>query len=256
LIPLLLALAASAPTAAPASADEARFRTCTGLVRTAPEKALADAGDWQARGGGVHARECLGLAEAALERWPAAAATFELAAREAQAALDPSAADLWVQSGNAWLAGGDPAKARAAFDSALGSTILSGELRGEVHIDRARASVALEDLPAARRDLDKAIELVPGDGFAWYLSAALARRQRDLHRAQEHIARAVALAPDDSEILLEAGTIAGLSGEVEAARGLYARAARAAPDSDAGRRAAAALAANGGEAAGQPPRQD
>jgi tetratricopeptide (TPR) repeat protein len=140
-------------------------------------------------------------------------------------------------------------RARAAFDFALALPTLGPELRGEVHIDRARALVALDELPAARRDLDTALELVPGDGFAWYMSAALARRQSDLKRAQDHIAKAVALAPDDAEVLLEAGTIAGLSGEVEAAQGLYARAARAAPNSDAGRRAAAALAANGGEAA-------
>jgi tetratricopeptide (TPR) repeat protein len=244
-IPLLLALAAA--QAAPSPAVEARFKACADLARTAPERGLADAAAWQAKGGGLHARQCQGLAEAALERWPAAAATFEQAARDAQAASDPAAADFWAQSGNAWLAGAEPVKARAAFDSALGSTHLSSELRGEVHVDRARASVAMDDLPAARRDLDKAIELVPGDGFAWYLSAALARRQGDLKRAQDHIAKAVAMAPDDAEVLLEAGTIAGLSGEIEAAQGLYARATRAEPNSDAARRAAAALAANGGE---------
>ena len=247
MIPFLLALAATQAAPLPAAA-EARLQACADLARTAPERALADAADWLAKGGGLPARQCQGLAESALERWPAAAATFEQAARDAQAAGDPGAADFWVQSGNAWLAGADAPKARAAFDLALTLPTLGPELRGEVHVDRARALVALDDLPGARRDLDTALELVPGDGFAWYMSAALARRQKDLKRAQDHIAKAVALAPDDAEVLLEAGTIAGLSGEVDAARGLYARAARAAPNSDAGRRAAAALAANGGEA--------
>jgi tetratricopeptide (TPR) repeat protein len=246
-IPLLLALAAqAAPAPEPV---EARFRACTDLVRTAPERALGVAGDWQGEGGGLHARQCLGLAYAALERWPAAAAAFEQAAREAQAASDPAGADFWVQAGNAWLAGGEAGKARGAFDSALAATTLTADLRGEVHLDRGRAAVALDDLPAARRDFDKALELVPGDAFAWYMSAALARRQGDLHRSQDHIAKAVSLAPDDAEVLLEAGTIAGLSGEVEAAKGLYARAARAAPGSDAAKRALAALAVNGGESA-------
>jgi tetratricopeptide (TPR) repeat protein len=119
-------------------------------------------------------------------------------------------------------------------------------MRGEIHLDRGRALVALDDLPGARRDFDKAIELAPNDPFAWYMSAALARRQRDLKRAQEHIARAISMAPEDAELLLEAGNIAAMSGESDGARGLYAKAARAAPNSDAGRRAAAALAANGG----------
>jgi Tfp pilus assembly protein PilF len=86
------------------------------------------------------------------------------------------------------------------------------------------------------------------------MSAALARRQRDLHRAQNDIAKAVSLAPDDGEVLLEAGTIAGLSGEVEAAKGLYMRAARAAPGSELARRALDAIAANGGEAPAAAPR--
>jgi tetratricopeptide (TPR) repeat protein len=242
MIPLLLALAAPAAAAAPGSV-EARYRACTDLVRTSPDQALAYAAGWQ--DGGMHARQCAGLAHAALEHWPAAAEAFEAAATEAGGSAE--AADFWVQAGNAWLAGGDPVKARTAFDSALATTSLSNELRGEVHLDRGRAEVASDDLPSARRDFDRALELVPNDAFAWYMSAALARRQRDLHRAQEHIAKAVSLSPDDAEVLLEAGTIAGLSGEVEAARGLYSRAARAAPGTDTARRALDAIANNGGE---------
>jgi tetratricopeptide (TPR) repeat protein len=250
-IPIFIALAAASPAPAPAQV-EARYKTCTELIRTAPERAIADAADWRAKGGGLHARQCGALALAALQRWAEAAGAFGQAAQEADAARDPSAVDFRVQAGNAWLAGGDAAKARIAFDAALAAVTLTPELRGEVHLDRGRAFVALDELPAARRDFDKAIELVPNDAFAWYMSAALARRQRDLKRAQDHIAKAVSMAPDDAELLLEAGTIAALSGEADAARGLYAKAARAAPASDAGRRAAAALAANGGEAAREP----
>ena len=255
MIVFLLLLAAPA-VMGPPSPDpvEVRYRQCTDLVRSAPDRAIAFAGDWQGKGGGLHARQCLGLAYAKLERWPEAAAAFEQAARDAETVRDSASADFWVQSGNAWLAGADPAKAKSAFDSALGSTALTPLLRGEVHLDRGRTEVALDDLAAARRDFDKAVELAPGDAFAWYMSAALARRQRDLHRAQNDIAKAVSLSPDDSEVLLEAGTIAGLSGEVAAAKGLYMRAARAAPGSDTARRALAAIAANGGEAPPAAPR--
>ena len=248
MIPILLAFAAAAPTpaSAGAAATEARFKSCTALIASAPERAIADANDWRGKGGGIHARQCEALALAAMERWPQAAAAFELAASEAEAANDPSAVDFRVQAGNAWLAAGEPAKARAIFDTAMAALTLTPEMRGEIHIDRGRALVALDDLPGARRDFDKAIELAPNDPFAWYMSAALARRQSDLKRAQDHIAKAISLAPEDAELLLEAGNIAALSGESEGARGLYAKAARAAPNSDAGRRAAAALAANGG----------
>jgi tetratricopeptide (TPR) repeat protein len=238
MVPILLALAAAGP------AVPANLKACTDQAAAAPDKAAAAAEAWAAKGGGADARLCQGLALSALERWPAAAAAFEQAAAEAARTKDRRLADFWVQSGNAWLAADSPAKAMSAFDSALATSLLSPPLRGEVHLDRARAAVALGNEAGARLDIDKALELVPQDPFAWYLSAALARRQGDLKRARENIAKAVSLAPDDSSILLEAGNIAAVSQETEGARALYARAARAQPGSPAAQAAQAALAAN------------
>ena len=165
---------------------------------------------------------------------------------EAEAAKDPGAADFWTQSGNSWLAAGDHAKARKAFDAALAIPSLAAELRGEVHLDRARAAVAAGDLLSARADIDQGLKLVPADPFAWYLSSALALREERVSRAKEDIAKAVSLAPDDADILLQAGTVAGVTGEVVAAQSFYQRAARLAPNSPAGKAAQTALAANGG----------
>ena len=243
--PILFALAA-ALQGGPADATEARFRACTALVQSAPEKAIASADEWRLQGGGLDARQCLGLAYVAAERWAPAATAFEQAAREAEGKGDNRVADFWAQSGNAWLAGGNAAQAVKAFDAALATPSLQAELRGEVHLDRARAGVALGDLAGARGDLNKSIALVPGDPLGWYLSAALARRQGDLPRARTDIDKALTLAPREARILLEAGNIAGMSGDLAAARTHYARAAQSEPDSDIGRAAAAALAANGG----------
>ncbi len=240
---LLLALAAAAQVSPPLS-DEQLLRDCAAQARSAPEKALATANDWRVRGGGLSARQCLGLAYAALERWGPAATAFEQAALDAEKARDPRRADLWVQSGNSWLAANEGAKARAAFDSALATGLLAPELRGEVHLDRARAGVALNDHAGARADIDKALALVPADPFGWYLSAALAQRENNLARARSDIAKAVERAPDEADILVLAGNIAGLNGELEAARGYFQRAIKASPDSAAGKAAAAALAAN------------
>ncbi|MBV8686046.1 MAG: hypothetical protein JOZ90_12420 [Alphaproteobacteria bacterium] len=237
MIPMLLALAASA--AAPAS-----LKACTDQAASAPAAALAAAEVWAAKGGGVDARLCQGLALSSLERWEAAAAAFEAAAAEAERLRDNRRADLRVQAGNAWLAAGDPAKARAAFDAALAAGLLAPPLQGEVRLDRARAAVAAGDEAAARADIDQALILVPGDGFAWYLSAALARRQNDLKRARSDIAKAASLARDDAAILVEAGNIAALSDDVDAARALYQRAVQVQPGSDAAKAARAALAAN------------
>jgi tetratricopeptide (TPR) repeat protein len=241
----LIALAA-AQAAAPAAATP---ETCAGLARTAPEKAVEAANGWRLRGGGLAARQCLGLAYANLQRWAPAAVAFEQAALEAETARDPGRADFWVQSGNAWLAAGEAAKARKAFDAALATTLLTDELRGEVHLDRARAAVALGDAASARTDIDLALKLVAADPFAWYLSSALALREQNVVRARADIAKGLELAPTDPDLLLQAGTAAGIAGDVEAARDFYARAAKAAPASPAGRAAQAALAV---DAATQP----
>ncbi len=238
---VLLALAAM--SAAPAS-EEARFLACTELVNTAPDKAVDSANEWRLKGGGILARQCLGLAYSALGRWAPAATVFEQAARDAETAKDPRRADFWVQSGNGWLAAGDGAKARQAFDAALASPKVTAELRGEVHLDRARADVLLNDLAAARRDIDQGLALVPADPFGWYLSSGLALREEKLARAKEDIAKALAIAPGDPDLLLQAGTVAGTAGEVDAARAYYEKAAQASPASPAGQAARAALASN------------
>lgn len=250
ILAVLAIVAADVATAPPS--PEAQFKECATLAKSDPNRALAAAEDWRAHGGSIYARQCIGLAYSAIERWEPAALAFEQAAREAETAKDPRRADLWVQSGNAWLAADDGAKARAAFDAALAAGALTPALHGEVLLDRARADVALQDNAAARTDLDKGLALVPADPFAWYLSAALALRQRSLPRAQQDIAKALSLAPDDANVLVLAGNIAGVSGEIDAARGLYERAIKAAPDSDAAKSARAALVANADQPAPAP----
>ena len=237
--PVPAARASAAPAADPA---EARYRDCTTRIRTDAEGAVAAANAWRGEGGGLAARQCLGLALAALERWAPAATAFEQAAREAEAANDTRRTDLWVQAGNAWVAAGDGARALAAFDAALLTPNLTDELRGEVHLDRARARVALGNAAAARTEIDRALQLAPNDPFAWYLSAALHRRENDLVHAGTDIARARSLAPDSPDVLLLAGTLAGLAGNMAEAERLYRQVAQAAPDSDAGRQARESLA--------------
>jgi tetratricopeptide (TPR) repeat protein len=239
LLPLLLAAAASA------QAVPADMKSCVRMVREDAQSAAVAAAAWRQKGGGLDAQSCEGLALTTQEKWSSAALVFEQAAMEAERSKDLRRADLWVQAGNSWLAGGEAAKARKAFDSALAANLLAPQLRGEVYLDRGRAAVAGSDLAAARTDIDQALALVPADPFAWYLSAALARRTNDLKRAATDIAKAVSIAPNEAAILLEAGNVAGLGGDVEGARRFYQRAAGAAPGTDAGKAAAAALAANG-----------
>jgi len=242
---LALFVQAQQPPGPAPETEEGRAAQCQAAVRRSPQEALATANRWRAAGGGLHARQCIGLAYVELAQWTSAATTFEQAAQEADRGADPRAVDFWVQAGNAWLAGGDGDRAIAALDTALASQQLTPELCGEARLDRARALVAQDKLPAAREDLDRALDLVAGDPMAWYLSAALARRQGDYARARADIARARQLAGDNPDIMLLAGTIAGQAGDMAEAERIYRLVADGAPETDAGRAARQALAATG-----------
>lgn len=236
MIPILLFAQA---VAAPANATAADT-SCVEQVKLDPARAQQLANAWHLRGGGPLAKQCLGLAYVAQERWASAAVAFEQAAREAES--DPAAAaNLWVQAGNARLAANEFAPARAAFDAALSTGTLDGLARGEARLDRARANVAIGDLAAARADLDEAQKFAAADPLVWLLSATLARRTGDLGRAQADIEKAAAAAPDDAQVALEAGNIALAAGAPAAARIAFEGAIRVQPDSDAARLAKAAL---------------
>lgn len=214
---------------------------CPDLLKADPARALEVANGRILQGGGVAAKQCAALAFAAMEKWPAAAAAFEQAAREAERNRSSTAGDLWVQAANAHLAAQEPAQAVAALDAALLTGSLSGFAQGEARLDRARAQVALGKLPEARADLDQALKLVPEDPLVWLLSASLARRMGALDRAQADIDQAAKLSPDDSSVALEAGRIALAANAPAAARVAFEGAIRNQPASEAAKAAQAEL---------------
>jgi tetratricopeptide (TPR) repeat protein len=222
-------------TAAPVAPD------CPALLKADPARALEIANGRILQGGGVSAKQCAALAFAALEKWPAAAAAFEQAARQAEHDKLTVSGDLWVQAANAHLAAGDAGPAVAALDAALLTGSLSGMASGEAHLDRARAQVALGKLAEARADLDQALKLVPQDPLAWLLSASLARRMGALDRAQANIDQAAKLSPDDASVALEAGRIALAANAPAAARIAFEGAIKNQPESEAAKAAQAEL---------------
>ncbi len=247
---LLLALAPVQASAVPAKAAAPagpleirtdRLQRCIALTQSDPAAARAEAGRWRIAGGRFFARECAGLAFAAEKAWQSAAGEFEEAAREAQLAKDIHAATYWAQAGNAWLAAADPAKARAALDSALTAGTLTGLALGEAQLDHARALVATGDLESARTDIDLALTNAEDDPLAWLLSATLARREANPARAKKDIGEALKRSADDASVQLEAGNIAAMAGDEEGARAAWGQAARLAPDTPVGRSAVTAL---------------
>lgn len=237
ILPLLLA----ALQAGPPDPAEARFDRCVAAAHDDPVTGAKSAIDWQRAGGGFVAAECLGIAYTVARHWASAADAFENAARGAEAAKDRRMAYYWSQAGNAWLAGGEAVKARAALDGALAAGTLGGLELGEAYLDRARTAVAIGDPVAARSDLDKALADVPADPLAWLLSATLARRVHDLPRARSDIAEALKLASDDASVQLEAGNIAASQGDEPGAKAAWQAAATARHQTDASSEARVAL---------------
>ncbi|WP_313804014.1 hypothetical protein [Sphingobium sp.] len=216
----------------------AKFQACLDQAVEAPDKGIAFAQQWRIDGGSFYARNCMGFAYARAERWAPAIIAFEQGADEAERNGEMvQSGRLWAQAGNAALAGGDAAKARDDFDAALARGLPDGVEKGEVHLDRARALVALNDGKGARESLDIALEQVAQDPLAWLLSATLARRSGEMKLAQAHIARAVQLSPDDASVALEEGNIAVLSNHEDMARSAWQRAVELAPDSPAAKAA-------------------
>jgi tetratricopeptide (TPR) repeat protein len=240
LLPLLLAAAQQAP--GPIAPEQQRYNHCVDLAKSDPQAAAAEADKWATSGGGVLAKQCLGIAYSDQGKFDLAAGAFEDAAHAALQTHDVHAADFWAQAGNAWLAAGNAGRARAALESALSAGTLTGVDHGEVLLDHARALVAADQMVAARADIDKALTEVPDDSLAWLLSATLARRMGDLARAQKDITEAHNRVGDEPQVELEAGNIAAEMHDEAAAKAAWTKVIAAAPDSDAGRAAHAALA--------------
>jgi tetratricopeptide (TPR) repeat protein len=243
MIPLLLLLQiASPPAPAAPKEDEGRFNRCIEQAKSDPAAAEREAASWRLAGGSVLARQCLGIAYTNRGSYPQAAGAFEDAAREAEVRQDARVGTYWAQAGNAWLAAGDAAKARAALDAALAGGRLSGLALGEAHLDRARALVSAGDLAGGRADIDAALVSADTDPLAWLLSATLARRQGDLDRAQKDITEALRLSSDDASVQLEAGSIAAARGDEAGARSAWTTARRLGGSGAVGTAAGAALA--------------
>lgn len=220
---LLIALQSVTPFGSPApeilqpkrrqDQEEQRFNKCLDSALESPQTGIVDANTWLVQGGGFLARHCLGFAYAEQLNWTAATAAFVESAQAAEVARDERVAKFWALAGNAALAGGAAPKSLEYLNAALVQGSLKGLPKGLVHLDRARAYVALDDYAAAKTEFAMVHELAPQDPLGWLLSATLARRMGDLVLAKNDIVIADQTAPGDPAIALEAGNISFEAGD-------------------------------------------
>lgn len=244
-----LLLAAAAP---PDAREFERYRTCLATAGAEPGVAVTEATRWRGGGGGLPARHCLALAYLAQKQFAAAAAELAGAAREAEAARNPLAVDLWGQAGVAALAGGDSASAVAHLTSGL-AVATAPVARAALLTDRARALVEQKRPEEARADLDTATRLDASAADAWLLRATLARRTGDLKTAEASLIEAARLSPNDADVRLEAGNIAAAQGRGDLARAAWNAVIASAPGTPAAAAAQAAIVAATSAGAPSPP---
>ncbi len=236
----LLLVAAVPAMAAPMASDRSRYNACLAQVQADPGRAIAVAQAWRIENGGVPARHCQALAEAARKDWPAALKSFEGAAKASEAAGDGQAAAIWGQAAATAMLAEQPAAAVKYIDAAI-PLAGGGKAEAQLRVDRAEALVDLKRNPEAATDLDTATKLDPDVEWGWLLKATLARRMGDFKTAEAAILEAAKRNPDGADVQFEAGNIAAAQGNDQLARAAWVAAARADPDSAAGKAAQAAL---------------
>ncbi|WP_299308727.1 hypothetical protein [uncultured Croceicoccus sp.] len=252
LSPLLLSLQGPPATNAPANPPQAmtladaRLSGCLAQARSDSAAAIAEADQWRAEitaGSRALPLQCLGTAYANRSMWAEAEAAFAEAAADlaAHPAPDPRRLSaLHAQAGNAALASGDAAGALTHFNAGLAvlaGTAVPGRVAAGLHVDRARALVALSRDDDAAQALLFAQEGDPQDATAFLLGATLARRTGRLADAARAIAVADALSPGNPDIMLEGGLIAALAGDDMTAASAWRRIVESTPGSETAARA-------------------
>ncbi len=243
---LLSVFLAGPAVAVPLASDLSRFRACSTVARTNPERGIAVANGWRIEGGASAARHCLALAQFQKGDVDAALVSFESAATLAQSGSDgaDTARALWTAGANAALLADKPEPALRFADAALALKPIAAEaaalqlLRGEALTDLKREAEALTAIEAGLA-ADPAVE------SGWLLKATLARRLAQYDVAEAAILEAARRAPAESveatEVQFEAGVIAWSQGKADLARAAWTAAASGDPEWPAVKAAAAAL---------------
>ena len=149
------------------------------------------------------ARQCVALALIALGQEDEGAARLEELANASDGGTMEQRALYLTQAGNAWLVAGAPEAAVVTLTNAL--KIMPNE--PNLLVDRASAQILLGKWPEAIKDLDKALEALPGLAAAHQLRAEARLNMNDLEPALADVKAAMAAEPDNIDTLVLRGRI-------------------------------------------------
>jgi regulator of sirC expression with transglutaminase-like and TPR domain len=221
-------LAGTPPVSAQDADQQAEYKKCMTLAKTAPDKGFDAALAWRGRGGGDPAEHCTAVALFGLHQYAEAAQRLQDLARFSHSgpALKVKLLD---QAAAAWLLAGAADRAEQVLTAAL-------ELKPDdpgLLIDRAQALAALGGYTSAAQDLSQAITLDPTRVDAFVLRATAYRKLKRLGEATSDIDQALALRPGQPDAMLERGILKLLGKDLKGARADWQAVIDAAPDSPA-----------------------
>ena len=240
----LLALAPLMVASVPAPAadltnDAASYERCMDTARKEPEDGFEMASVWKDHGGGLPAEHCAGVALMGLKQYALAGDTLETLGKEMVREAPSLRAQVLTQAGEAWLQAGQPAKARADLDAAIGLDPKDPSLL----VARARTLAAAKDYKAAKEDLSRALAGGAPRGEVLTYRAAANRLQGELSAARKDADEAVAAAPNSADAWLERANVRRLQKDDKGARADWIKVLELAPDGPAGDAARDNLAA-------------
>jgi tetratricopeptide (TPR) repeat protein len=237
------------PPQATVEAQETAYNRCMDLAKTDPGAARDMAAKWAAQGGAHPADHCYAVALIGLKQYkPAAQRLDKLAEAMLTVAPDSLRAEVLDQAGQAWLLGGDAA--RAYNDTGAALALAPGD--PDILIDRAEAAGEAGWFDKALGDLDIVLKADPRRVDALIYRATAYRALDKLDPALADADAAVHLAPNSAQAVLERGNIRGLKGDADGARQDWRMAMELAPGSAAALAAKANLARLGQPAATPP----
>ncbi|MCB2102350.1 MAG: tetratricopeptide repeat protein [Rhodobacterales bacterium] len=223
---LFLMLLAAGPAAAQTAPDRAfSYADCMALARRDPDAALDRAMAWAALGGSAAADHCAATALFQAGRYRLAAERFETLGATAPRPPEDRARIL-DQAAQAWVRAGDLDRALAVADTALRLSPDDPTLLGDRAVMLAQADRYWE----AVDDLNRVLDLHPGDVDALVLRASAYRRLDALDLAADDLERALDLEPGNLEGLLERGMVRRLNGDRAGARADWMTILRTAPE--------------------------
>lgn len=186
-----------------AAREATRLDACIARIDVDAEEAYEDALAWSFEGNRPGARQCVALALIALGHEDEGAARLEELANASDGGTMEQRALYLTQAGNAWLVAGAPEAAVVTLTNAL--KIMPNE--PNLLVDRAGAQILLGKWPEAIKDLDKALEALPGLAAAHQLRAEARLNMNDLEPALADVKAAMAAEPDNIDTLVLRGRI-------------------------------------------------